>query len=74
MATKADKELAFEAGVRNATTEPPERRGVAACPFEPGDELRAEWLRGFEEGLNQGQAEADIRKELADALDLEDAS
>lgn len=51
MATKTDKELAYEAG-RNAMTEPPERRSVVACPFPEGTDERAEWLAGFEDALD----------------------
>lgn len=68
MATKADKELAYNAG-RQAFAEPPERRSIDACPFSPLDhpEERASWLQGFEDALNDEPARDDLRKQLAAA-------
>lgn len=60
MATKLDKELAYEAG-RNVLTEPSERRSVDACPFPVGSDERVEWLRGFEDALDEA---GDVRSAL----------
>lgn len=68
MATKADKELAYEAG-RAVMSEPPERRKVDACPFSPLDhpEERAEWLAGFSDALEEQEDLSAVKAALKEA-------
>lgn len=45
--------------------------GVDHCPFPEGDPQRVEWLRGFEHAM-EGVDTAPIKREIRDALELED--
>ncbi len=67
MATKHDKELAYEAG-RAVMSEPTERRTVSACPFAEGEE-RTAWLEGFESALNEQEDLSEVRRALKEAKD-----
>lgn len=66
MATKRDKELAYDAG-RAVMSEPPERRTISACPFPDGSEERAEWLQGFDDALSEQEDLSEVRKALKEA-------
>ncbi len=69
--TKLEKELAYLAG-RHAITEPVERRSVDACPFA-GGEQRTEWLRGFQDAVNEVAIPPSLVKEVNDAVASADA-
>lgn len=71
MATKKDKQLAYEAGQR-MMSEPPERRTAEACPFEPGTEEAQEWLQGFADALTGGVDPATLHQNLQDAMKAAD--
>jgi hypothetical protein len=63
--------LARQAG-QAASSEPPERRHVGACPFEVGTPERKAWLEGFAEEHKKAVPTAQLEKQLSDALALED--
>lgn len=63
--------MAFDAG-RAMQSEPGERHGLAACPFEEGDPQRDEWLRGYEEILGEMPSAADLKQELASSAKIKD--
>lgn len=67
MTNDTDRKSAYAAGRAAFSSEPPERRTVAGCPFPVGDELRGEWLRGFDDAMNEGQDLTSLRRELAAA-------
>lgn len=69
--TTKDEQLAFTAG-KAMSSEPSERHGVEACPFEEGTAERAAWLRGYQEILDQQPDTASLTKDLEDAIKLED--
>lgn len=78
MATKAEKQQAYDAGrsLRRVSNDvlPAEAVSdpVAACPFPEGDPQRAEWLQGFKDALDEENAEQpDHRKLIADAIKVE---
>ena len=66
MANKTEKQLAYDAG-QAAITEPPGRRGPAACPFPAGSEERDEWLSGFADAVDDQPDPGDLRKALREA-------
>lgn len=66
MTTKAERELAHQAG-RAVMTEPAERRSVDACPFPEGSDERKAWLEGFAEALDEHPDPAELRKALDEA-------
>jgi ribosome modulation factor len=65
VATKKALTLAYNAG-RAALSEPPERRSADACPFGPGEE-RDEWLRGFEDALDEQPDPAELKRQIREA-------
>lgn len=67
MASKSAKQLAFEAGRNAYLTEPPDRRSVDGCPFEPGTDERTAWLNGFSDALESTPSDDDLRKALKEA-------
>ena len=72
MAASPHLKLAYEAGRVAYTSEPPERRIPDACPFAPGTEERAEWLRGFGEAIDAEPHVPTLKQQVKDALALED--
>ena len=68
MATKAEKAMAYEAGRHAFGDEYARLHGADACPFDPGTDERAEWLRGFSEALEDVPDRATLTKNLSDAM------
>lgn len=68
MASKNALELAYDAG-RKVMAEPPERRGVEACPFSAIDhpEEREAWLDGYSDALDDQEDLTAARKALKEA-------
>jgi ribosome modulation factor len=57
-------EAAREAGRQAMLSEPPERRSVDACPFEPGSDERAAWVAGFAEALDEQPDIAALKRQV----------
>lgn len=75
MATKAEKQQAYDAGrsLRRVSNDSLPQEAVsdpvAACPFPEGDEQRAEWLQGFKDAIDEeNTVQADHSKVISDAL------
>lgn len=68
MASSTELKKARDAGRRAALTEPPERRNVDACPFEPGTPERAEWLEAFAGAFEEVPTPAEVRKDVDDLI------
>lgn len=68
MASKNALELAYAAG-KNLMSEPPDRRGVEACPFSAIDhaEEREAWLDGYSDALDEQEDLTAARKALKEA-------
>lgn len=72
MASSTELKKARDAGRRAALTEPPERRTVDGCPFEPGTEERAEWLEAFASAFEEVPDPATIRKQVDEEISVND--
>lgn len=66
MATKLDKELAYQAGT-NVASEPGDRRAITSCPFEDGSDERIEWLKGFRDAISTQPDPGDIEAAIEEA-------
>lgn len=66
--TKAALTAAYNAG-RAASTEPPERRSLNACPFSLADnpEERAQWLQGLSDAIGEQPSTAELEAALKEA-------
>lgn len=79
MTSQKDLRLAYEAGqslwrADNASL-PTEAVDdpVAACPFPEGDPQRLEWLKGYQDAIENGQrSTATVTKALNDAIEVAD--